>query len=308
MDNTTELLETRIGALREELALVRRELAEREQELGCFHAAFDLARPDDTAPLDELFQRMVELVPLAFLDGESICARVGVEDQSFVTPGFRATSSGHTQAISVEGTEVGTLEVYCLDEPAAGAPFSKHKQRFLANLADRLGEVLRRRLAADQQRQHARERDVHNHELQEKLHIVEEQIHLIHAQARALGELSAPVLEVWDQVLVVPIIGVIDEKRGAEITETVLAAVVEKQARFVLLDLTGMDVVDTSMADRLLRVLRATSLLGATCMLTGIRPSVAHFLVDLDVNMGIVQTHRALRDGLRECLRRMHEI
>jgi rsbT co-antagonist protein RsbR len=86
--------------------------------------------------------------------------------------------------------------------------------------------------------------------------------------------------------------------------ERLLTEVSRKQAKFVILDITGVDVVDTRTADHFVKVIKAAQLIGATCVLTGIQPAVAQTLVDLGVDLGDLATLRNLRDGLRECIRR----
>ena len=131
------------------------------------------------------------------------------------------------------------------------------------------------------------------------------QIETIHQQQVAIHELSTPILEVWDEVLALPVIGVVDTRRSAEIMERLLTGVVNLKARYVIVDLTGVEVVDTRTADHFLKVVRAAELLGARCIVTGIRPAVAQTMVDIGVDLSSITTLRSLRDGLRECIRMM---
>lgn len=116
-------------------------------------------------------------------------------------------------------------------------------------------------------------------------------------------ELSAPILEVWDDVLALPVIGSVDGRRSTDMMERLLDAVVEKQSRFVLLDITGVDHMDTFTADRILKLVQAVELLGSRCVLTGTRASVAQTLMSLGVQIGPLTTLRTLKHGLKECLR-----
>src|SRR5262249_47553796 len=126
---------------------------------------------------------------------------------------------------------------------------------------------------------------------------------LIERLRHSLDELSNPILEVWDDVLVMPIIGVVDSKRTADRARGVLAEVTRGQARFVIIDLTGVEVVDTRTADYLMKLMRKVEVVGARCMLTGIRAAVAETLVDIGVDFGSMVTLRNLKHGLREALR-----
>ncbi len=129
-----------------------------------------------------------------------------------------------------------------------------------------------------------------------------EKLALIERQANAIRELSTPILEVHEGVLCLPIIGVVDSGRAADMMNVTLDAVVTEQARFLIIDLTGVPVLDTSTADRLLAIARAAGLVGAQTIITGLRPAVAQTVVTLGVGMGEVKTLRNLKEGLRYCL------
>ncbi len=111
--------------------------------------------------------------------------------------------------------------------------------------------------------------------------------------------LSAPVVEVGDGILALPLIGMIDEHRIATIMETLLSKVTETQSDVVILDVTGVHEIDTYVTGQLIRIVKAVRLLGATCIITGVRPESAHTLVDLGVDTSELMTRRTLQDGLR---------
>ncbi|PCC74513.1 PAS domain S-box-containing protein [Nannocystis exedens] len=114
---------------------------------------------------------------------------------------------------------------------------------------------------------------------------------------------STPIIQVWDDILTMPVVGLVDSMRAADMKSALLAAVSRTGAKFAIVDLTGVDVVDTATADHLLRVMRAVQLLGARCVITGIQPSVAQIIVGLGLGLPGVVTLRSLREGLRFCLR-----
>lgn len=118
----------------------------------------------------------------------------------------------------------------------------------------------------------------------------------------AVEELSTPVLEVWDDVLALPVVGVVDTQRSAQMTEKLLTEVVRSRSRHVIVDLTGVEVIDTSTADRFLKLARSVNLLGARCLITGIQPAVAQTLVELGVEFGSLETHRNLKNALQACV------
>jgi anti-anti-sigma factor len=127
---------------------------------------------------------------------------------------------------------------------------------------------------------------------------------VIRAQGAMLAELSTPILRISDDTLVMPLIGSVDSARAARVVETILAAVAETQARIVILDITGVPVVDTQTAAMLLRCARAVGLLGAEMVLTGIRPDVAQTVIALGIEFGDLITRADLQAGIRYALSR----
>jgi anti-anti-sigma regulatory factor len=130
-----------------------------------------------------------------------------------------------------------------------------------------------------------------------------EQIATVQRQDALIRRLSTPVLEVWKDVLAVPIVGAIDEIRSHVLLESVLTAVSQRAARCVILDITGVDVVDAESASYLVKVARAAQLLGTYCVLTGISSAVATKLVETGADLSGVKTLRSLSDGIQACLR-----
>ncbi len=122
---------------------------------------------------------------------------------------------------------------------------------------------------------------------------------LVESQQRAILELSAPLLELGDQTLVVPIIGQLDDERGAAITSKLLAGVAARHVRTVILDVTGVVAIDESSARHLQRMIRALRLLGARPMLSGIRPELARELGRVGAELDGVETVRSLAAALR---------
>lgn len=132
---------------------------------------------------------------------------------------------------------------------------------------------------------------------------------LTHSLERALAEakrknetimmLSTPALSVWDGIVVVPLVGVLDEQRATEMSAALLERVQASAAQVVIIDVTGLATLDTSSAKHLLDTFAAVSLLGAQCILTGISPSNAQNMVGLGVSFAGIETQRTLREGLR---------
>lgn len=128
-------------------------------------------------------------------------------------------------------------------------------------------------------------------ELEEKLGTVEQ-------QRAAIRSLSTPIIEVWNGVLCLPVVGVMDTARSAEMTSSLLQTIVEKETRYAIIDITGIDVMDTRTVDHFIRMAKAIRLLGAECALTGLNPHIAQTVVHMGLDLSDIVTHRSLRDAL----------
>lgn len=140
-----------------------------------------------------------------------------------------------------------------------------------------------------------------NRELEAKLETIE-------MQQAAIRELSTPIIEVWAGVLCLPVVGVVDSQRSAEMTETLLETIVAKQARTAIVDITGIDVMDTKTADHFIKMARAVRLLGAECIVSGINPGIAQTLTHIGVDLTGVRTMRSLRDALQFHLKETEQL
>ena len=127
---------------------------------------------------------------------------------------------------------------------------------------------------------------------------------IIAAQQVALRELSTPLIPIMDGVVAMPLIGAIDSARAQQIMETLLEGIGEQHASIAILDITGVRVVDTQVANALIRTAQAAQLLGARVILTGITPQVAQTLVQLGVDLRSVTTRSTLQSGIAYALAR----
>jgi len=126
----------------------------------------------------------------------------------------------------------------------------------------------------------------------------------IERQRAMINELSSPVIDVWGGVLLVPLVGSLEQGRAAWIAERVLAAIAERQAVYAVIDLTGVPDLDAGTADHLLRIARMIKLLGAECILAGIQPMVAQTITTLELSLDEMRVFQALRDALKFCMGR----
>jgi rsbT co-antagonist protein RsbR len=119
-----------------------------------------------------------------------------------------------------------------------------------------------------------------------------------------IREISTPVMPVHDEVLVLPLVGTIDSARSARIMETLLTGIQENSAEVVIIDITGVPIVDTAVANHLIQATRAATLLGAHCVLVGVSAEVAQTLVQLGVNLSTLVTRSNLQAGITYALAR----
>jgi anti-anti-sigma factor len=126
---------------------------------------------------------------------------------------------------------------------------------------------------------------------------------VIAMQAAALAALSTPLIPVSESTLVMPLIGAVDSRRVQQMMSVLLSGVAESNATTVILDITGVPVVDSQVADALFRAAQAVKLLGAQVILTGIRPEVAQTLVGLGIELHNLITRNRLQDGIAYALR-----
>jgi rsbT co-antagonist protein RsbR len=127
---------------------------------------------------------------------------------------------------------------------------------------------------------------------------------IISDQAESMLELSTPVVRLWDGIIAVPLVGTLDSARTQVVMEKMLEALVTQGAEHAVIDITGVPTVDTEVAQHLLKTVMAARLLGAECIISGIRPQIAHTIVSLGIEFGDIATKSTLRDALAHALQR----
>jgi rsbT co-antagonist protein RsbR len=132
---------------------------------------------------------------------------------------------------------------------------------------------------------------------------VEERERVIHEQQEAMRELSTPVLQLREHLLILPIIGVLDSARARQLTEQLLGAIQQNRAKVVVIDITGVATIDRTVANHLVQTVEASRLMGASTILTGLSSEIAQTLVDLGVDLGMMKTVGDLQGGLEEAER-----
>ena len=136
---------------------------------------------------------------------------------------------------------------------------------------------------------------------------VEERERVIREQQEAIRELSTPVLQVRDRLLILPIIGGLDSRRARQLTEQLLDAIQAHRARVVVIDITGVGTIDLTVANHLVQTVEAARLMGASAILTGLSSRIAQTLVDLGVDLGMMHTVGDLQGGLEAAERLLEQ-
>ena len=131
---------------------------------------------------------------------------------------------------------------------------------------------------------------------------LDKRMDMIAKQQQALMELSTPVIPLLEHILIVPLIGNIDTARANQIMENILYGITERDAEIVIMDITGVHIVDSTVAHHLIKAYQAAKLLGAKCLLVGMRPEVAQTIVQLDISFDYVDTKSTLAQGIEYAL------
>ncbi|MEV6959659.1 STAS domain-containing protein [Streptomyces sp. NPDC051207] len=125
---------------------------------------------------------------------------------------------------------------------------------------------------------------------------------LIGRQREQLMEVATPVIKLWDGIVAVPLVGTLDSARSQVVMENLLEAIVAQHARYAILDITGVPTVDSLVAQHLMKTVAAARLMGAECIVSGIRPAIAQTIVHLGIDLGTILTRTGLADALAYAL------
>jgi len=243
-------------------------------------AALYECEPDDLMEVSHTPARVSEdeIDGYARADREVLDSRTPLELEEAVT-----RSSGEVRWLRTRKCplvrENGEVQVLGI-----AADITEERQSFLA-LKERVREAIE---AADEREALVQELDARLAQIQE--------------QHQEILDLSAPIIEVWEGVLAVPVIGKLTADRSGRLLDALLHAVSSRGAGHVILDLTGAGAVDVESADMLARMIRALALLGAEGILAGLRPELASAMVEHGIDLGAIATARNLRQALHRCI------
>ncbi|WP_202803760.1 protoglobin domain-containing protein [Spirulina subsalsa] len=128
----------------------------------------------------------------------------------------------------------------------------------------------------------------------------------ITAQSRSLMEMSTPVTQIWENILLLPVVGIVDSKRAQDIMNAVLSAINRTQSRIFILDISGVAVVDTAVANHLIKITKATRLMGCESTISGISPAIAQTMIELGIDVGTIKTTANMMDALNDSFRSLN--
>ena len=149
-----------------------------------------------------------------------------------------------------------------------------------------------------------KQREEKEKELRGKLATIEKQKQTIIQQQDDLMELSSPVIKIWDDVLVLPVIGTVDSRRAQIMMENLLQSIVDSGCTIAILDITGVLRIDTQVANHLIKTVEAVRLLGGECIISGISPAIAQTIVQLGIDLSAIKTKANLQEGMRYAFQR----
>lgn len=122
-------------------------------------------------------------------------------------------------------------------------------------------------------------------------------------QSKAIVQMSTPVTQIWEDILVLPMVGIIDSRRAQDVMTTVLSRIFETRAKVFIMDISGVAVVDSAVANHLIKITKSTGLMGCTSLVSGISPAIAQTMVNLGFDVKEISTSATLRDALEQAFR-----
>ena len=190
------------------------------------------------------------------------------------------------------GTVIGLFQV-----ANKATDYTGEDLALVRNLGEAIAPILHARLEREREERRRLKAEEEVHRLNEEL------ARRVEDQAQAIVELSTPIIQLWDRVVLMPLVGVIDTTRAQDLTENLLNAIVKAQARVAIIDVTGVPMVDTTVAQHFVKTVRAARMLGAEALVTGISPETAQTLVKLGVDLSTLKTCGVLQAGIAEAFR-----
>lgn len=200
--------------------------------------------------------------------------------------------------ILIDGKVVGVI---CLEHVGKEErPWAVDEEAFVSTAAAVISQLM---LNEDRRKTELALQESNTH-LEQLLNEQMEERQLREDQEALLAEMSTPVTKLWDGILLLPLVGIIDSKRAQNVMTTMLDKISFTQAKVFILDISGIAVVDTAVANYLIKITKATQLMGCTSIISGIAGSVAQTIVELGINVEEIETTGSMQDALKTALER----
>ncbi len=243
-----------------------------------------------TATLNHNFALCILDVQMPGMDGFELAGILKKDPKTHFLPIIFLTAALLGQEEMLKGYEVGAVDYVV-------KPY--HPQVLLSKV--------RIFLQLDEQRtdllEHHRQLEIVTDQLKNEVRAKEVKNRLIRQQAEAIVAFATPIIQVWEDIIVLPLIGTLDQARAEQLTSDLLQAIRERGAAVVIIDITGIPEIDDAGAAGLLRLVQAAKILGADCVLTGTRPQNARALATMDVDFGNLKAKGTLHGGLEYAFR-----
>jgi rsbT co-antagonist protein RsbR len=234
---------------------------------------------------------------------------VNEQSRSFLALFSNAAQDSYDEELAGQHWDDVRAALSSLSKSRALAGFSPiETATFIFSLKNPIFSALRRAFASDAKR--LNEETWLSSTVLDKLGLVTVEAYqrgreqVIERQQQELLDLSTPVIKLWDGIVAVPLIGTLDSERTQIVMENLLESIVQNEATVAIIDITGVPTVDTLVAQHLLKTVAAARMMGAECIISGIRPQIAQTIVHLGVDLGNVTTKSTLADALRIALAR----
>ncbi|EHQ36545.1 STAS domain-containing protein [Methanoplanus limicola] len=252
-----------------------KELAERDKELNFLYSISDIV-DSHGKNINEIAGGIIKRLPGALQYPDIACAEINIKGEKIRTEPFRETEWQMSDQLKFEGRRVGEISVYYMEEKPGfdESPFLKEEEKLLKTLSERISKIIERIWSEEA--------------------LVE--------KTKEIIKLSTPVTQIWNDILILPLIGTLDSERTLQMMEELLIKIRETGARFIIMDATGVGTIDSAVAANILKTSQAVKMLGSHMIFTGIKPEVAMTMVHLGIDLGDIITRATLQEGVEYAL------
>lgn len=261
----------------EKLKIVEQELRERTKELHLLREVSHIV--DSAQSTEEIIEKIVAALPAAFRFPEETVARITLNGEEYSSPAFQATEWKIQRNLRNNSRVIGSIEIFLLQkqEGATDAPFVKEEEDLLECVSERLSKVIERVWSEE----------------------------ILIQKTKEIISLSTPVTQVWENLLILPLIGTLDSERTLQIMEQLLVQIRKTGSRYIIMDATGVGTIDSAVAANILKTSSAVKMLGSRMIFTGIKPEIAMTMVHLGIDLKDIITRATLQEGIEYALNAM---